>query len=257
MTATTERDGLTPDITSPTVNRPARRGSVPLADLFGSAVGKKWIMAVTGIGLMGFVFAHMVGNLKMYLGAEDLNHYGEFLRELLVPILPRTVALWGMRIGLVVAFGLHIHAAASLTMMNKRAKPVRNDVRTGVAVSFAARTMRYTGIVIGLFLLWHLADLTWGLEAVNPDFERGLPYENLVASFERVPVAVLYIVANLALGLHLFHGTWSLFQTVGTMNPRFNPKRNPLRVGFAATFAIVVAGINISFPLAVQLGIVG
>ena len=257
MTATQERDGLTPDITSPTVNRPVRRSKIPLLDLYQSAVGKKWVMAITGIALMGFVFAHMVGNLKMYLGAEDLNHYGEFLRELLVPILPRTVALWLMRIGLIVFFALHIHSAYSLTLMNRRARPERYERSDAVAISFAAKTMRYSGIVIALFLIWHLADLTWGVEFVNPDFVRGEPYENLVASLDRVPVAVLYVVANIALGLHLFHGTWSLFQTMGAMNPSFNPRRNPIRRGFAAGFAIIVAGANITFPLAVQFGIVG
>lgn len=257
MTATQQPPPLSPDISSPTVNRPLRRGSLPLVDLYKSGIGKKWVMAITGIMLMGFVFAHMVGNLKMFLGAEDLNHYGEFLRELLVPILPRTVALWLMRIGLVVALAFHIHAAASLTIMNRKARPESYSRRDYIAVSFAAKTMRYSGIVIGLFLIWHLADLTWGVEAVNPDFERGMPYENLVASFERPLVAAFYVLANIALGLHLYHGSWSLFQTVGSLSPRFNPRHNPLRRGFAAGFALVVAGINISFPLAVQLGIVG
>ena len=101
---------------------PATPPAWPL-ELYRSAVGKKWVMALTGIGLLGFVFAHMVGNLKVYLGAEDLNHYGEFLRELLEPLLPRTVTLWLLRIGLIVAFALHIHAAYALTLMNRRARP--------------------------------------------------------------------------------------------------------------------------------------
>jgi succinate dehydrogenase / fumarate reductase, cytochrome b subunit len=256
VTATQQPPDLSPDITSPTVNQPVKRGRFPLLDLYQSAVGKKWVMAITGIALMGYVFAHMVGNLKMYIGPEDLNHYGEFLRELLVPILPRTVALWLMRGGLTVAFVLHIHAAYSLTIMNRRARLESYSTRDYIAVSFAARTMRWSGIIISLFLVWHLADLTWGVEAVNPDFERGMPYENLAASLSRIPVAVLYIVANIALGLHLYHGTWSIFQTMGSMSPRFNPRHNPLRRGFAAGFAIIVAGINITFPLAVMFGVV-
>jgi succinate dehydrogenase / fumarate reductase cytochrome b subunit len=257
LTATNQAPGPSPDITSPRVNKPVRRGSFPLLDLYQSAVGKKWVMALTGIALMGFVLVHMVGNLKMYLGAEDLNHYGEFLRELLVPLLPRTVTLWIVRLGLIAAFVLHIHSAYSLTMMNRRAKPVGNERRDYIAASFAARTMRFSGIIIGLFLIWHLADFTWGVEAVNPDFERGMAYENLVASFEREPVSILYIVANVALGLHLYHGAWSIFQSLGSMSPRFNPRHNPLRRGFAAGFAILVAGVNITFPLAVLFGIVG
>lgn len=257
MTSTQQPPTPSPDITSPAVNRPVRRRSLPLLDLWQSAVGKKWVMAITGIALMGFVLAHMVGNLKMFMGAEDLNHYGEFLRELLYPLLPRTAALWLMRVGLIVFFALHISAAYSLTMMNRRSRPTSYSQRDYIAVGFAAKTMRYSGIVIGLFLLWHLADLTWGIEFVNPDFERGMPYENLVSSLQRVPVAILYVVANIALGLHLYHGSWSIFQTLGSMNPRFNPRRNPVRKGFAAAFAIVVAGANITFPLAVQFGVVG
>lgn len=257
MTATSSAPELSPDISSPTIRRPLRRSSFPLVDLYRSAVGKKWVMAITGIMLLGFVIAHAVGNLKMYLGAEHLNHYGEFLRELLVPILPRTVALWLLRIGLVVAAVAHVHSAATLTALNRKARPERYSRRDYIAVTFAARTMRLSGMVIGLFLVWHLADLTLGVEAVNGDFERGLPYENLSASFERPPVAALYVLANLALGLHLYHGAWSIFQTLGTMSPRFNPRHNPLRRGFAILVAVGIAGINISFPLAVQFGIVG
>ena len=257
MTATRQAPSLTPNVTSPPIRKPPRRSSFPLLDLYGSAVGKKWVMALTGIGLMGYVLAHMVGNLKMYLGPEDLNHYGEFLRELLVPILPRTVALWLLRIGLTVAFVLHIHAAYGLTVINRKARPERYESpRDYIAVSWAARTMRWTGVIILLFLLFHLADLTWGLDAANPEFVRGEAYQNLAYSLERWPVAALYIVANIALGLHLYHGGWSIFQSLGSMSPRFNPRHNPLRRGFAAGFAILVAGINITFPIAVLTGVV-
>src|SRR4029450_12802842 len=103
------------------VNRRPRRPAPWPVEFYRSAVGKKWVMALTGIGLMAYVFAHMFGNLKLYFGAEDLNHYSEFLRELLVPILPRTWTLWLLRVWLIVAFVFHIHAAASLTLMNRRA----------------------------------------------------------------------------------------------------------------------------------------
>jgi succinate dehydrogenase / fumarate reductase cytochrome b subunit len=257
VTATKEPPALTPDVTSRPIKRRYSRSPFAVVDLYRSAVGKKWVMALTGIALMGFVFAHMVGNLKMYLGPEDLNHYGEFLRELLVPILPRTVALWLMRIGLIVAFALHIHCAYGLTRLNQKARPVRyQSPRDYMAVSFAARTMRWSGIIVGLFLLFHLADLTWGLEAANPDFVRGEAYQNLAYSLDRWPVALIYILGNLALGLHLYHGSWSIFQSLGSMSPRFNPRHNPLRRGFAAGFAVIVAGINITFPIAVLAGIV-
>lgn len=257
MTATQEPPALTPNITSPPIRKPVKRSRFPLADLYKSAVGKKWVMAITGIALMGYVFFHMLGNLKMYLGPEDLNHYAEWLRELLVPFFPRTVTLWLLRIGLIAAFVFHIHAAYGLTVINRRARPEKYESpRDYIAASWAARTMRWTGVIVLLFLIFHLADLTWGIDAANPDFVRGEVYQNVAYSLERWPVAALYIVANLALGLHLYHGSWSIFQSLGSMSPRFNPRHNPLRRGFAAVFAIVVAGVNVTFPIAALAGVV-
>lgn len=231
---------------------PKAKGKAPfLVELYGSAVGKKYVMALTGIAIMGFVFAHMVGNLKMYFGPEDFNHYGEFLRELLVPILPRTLALWLLRIGLIVAFALHIHSAYSLTRMNHAAREVKyQSKRDYLAANYASRTMRYSGVIVGLFLIWHLFDLTW--TGTGATFVRGMPYENVAASLSRVWVAAIYVVANIALGFHLFHGSWSLFQSMGWNNPRFNRARRAFAAGFAG---IVVVG-NVSFPLAVTFGIV-
>jgi succinate dehydrogenase / fumarate reductase, cytochrome b subunit len=235
---------------TPVVNGPTRRRSVWPLELYRSAVGKKWVMAITGIALLGFVLAHMVGNLKVYLGADDMNHYGEFLRELLEPLVPRTFVLWGMRLGLIAAFALHIHAAYALTRMNHRSRDEKYaGGRDYVAANFASRTMRWTGVIVALYLLFHLADFTWG--TTNNEFVRGDPYNNLVASFERVPVAVLYIVANIALGIHIFHGTWSLFQSLGWNNPRFNR----WRVHFARAFATLIVVGNVSFPAAVLAGV--
>ncbi len=227
-----------------------------LVSFYRSAVAKKWIMAITGIMLMGFVFAHMIGNLKMFLGRDAngtfaIDHYGEFLRELLVPILPRTVTLWLLRLGLIGAFALHIHAAYSLTIINRRARPVKyQSERDYVAANFASRTMRWTGVIFLLFLFWHLADLTWGF--ANPDFQRGMVMHNLHESLTRVPIALLYIVGNLALGVHLYHGSWSLFQSLGLNNPRFNMWRRYFATGFAA---LIVIG-NVSFPVAWLTGAV-
>jgi succinate dehydrogenase / fumarate reductase cytochrome b subunit len=228
-----------------------------LLDLYSTSVGKKYVMAITGIALIGFVIFHMLGNLKMYLGPADFDHYAEFLRELLVPIVPRTVALWILRIGLIVAFALHIHAAYGLTRVNHRARAVKyQSARDYQVANFASRTMRWTGIIVALFLIFHLMDLTWGTaNAVGTDgtFVRGEAYNNVVRSMERVPVAIVYIVANIALGIHLFHGTWSLFQSLGWNNPRFNKWREYL----AITIATVVTVGNVSFPVAVLAGIVG
>jgi len=226
-----------------------------LIDLYSTAVGKKYVMAITGIIGIGFVVAHMIGNLKVYLGIVDgeydINVYGEFLRELLVPLLPRTYALWALRLVLIGALVLHVHAAYTLTVMNRRARPVKyQSKRDYVAADFAARTMRWTGIIVLLFLFWHLADFTWGW--FNPGFVRGEVYRNVDASLSRIPVAILYIVANIALGIHLFHGTWSLFQSLGWNSPRFNSWRR----GLATAIATIIVVGNVSFPIAVQAGIV-
>lgn len=230
-----------------------------LLDFYSTAVGKKYVMAITGIIGIGFVVGHMVGNLKAYIGTVnedgtevyDIDVYGEFLREILVPILPRTVFLWILRLVLIGALALHIHAAYSLTILNRKARPVKyQSARDYQVANFASRTMRWTGILVVLFIVWHLADLTWGW--VNPDFSRGDVYRNLDASLSRVPVAILYIVANIALGIHLFHGTWSLFQSMGWNNPRFNQWRRGLATGVAT---IVVVG-NVSFPVMTLAGVI-
>ncbi len=231
-----------------TALKPARKAPF-LVDFYRSAVGKKWVMAITGVMLMGFVLAHMIGNLKLYLGRSHFVEYAEFLRVLLVPIVPETGVLWILRAGLLGAFVLHMHASYSLTMMNRRARTVDyQSKRDYVAANWASRSMRWTGPIVLLFLIWHLMDLTWGW--VNPGGDDA--YDYVVESFSRVPVAALYVVANLALGVHLFHGAWSLFQSIGANSPRFNRWRRAFATGFAA---VVVAG-NVSFPIAVLAGII-
>ena len=228
-------------------------------DLYSTAVGKKYVMAITGIIGIGFVVGHMVGNLKVYLGviAEgdelvyDIDIYGEFLRDLLVPILPRTVFLWGLRLVLIGALLLHVHAAYSLTVLNRKARPVKYQTpRDYQVANFASRTMRWTGIIVLLFLAFHLADLTWG--ATSDEWVRGAVYFNIDQSLSRLPVAIFYILANIALGIHLFHGTWSLFQSMGWSSPRFNSWRR----GLATAIATVVVVGNVSIPIAVQAGII-
>lgn len=215
--------------------------------LYSTAVGKKYAMAISGLVLMGYVLLHMVGNLKIYFGAESLNKYSEWLREVGEPALPREWLLWGVRILLLAAVFIHIHAAYSLTVMNRRARPERyHSKRDYVAADFASRTMRWTGIIVFFFVIFHLLDLTWG--PANPDFITGDPYHNILESFERTPVAIAYIVANMALGMHLYHGAWSLFQSMGW----FGTWRRPFAICFAG---LIVMG-NVSFPLAVMFGVV-
>jgi len=237
---------------APDVNGTHRSSSNALIDLWRSAVGKKWVMALTGIGLMGFVFAHMFGNLKMFLGRTEFDHYAEGLRDLFSPIIPHGWALWGLRIGLIVMFALHIISAAQLTAMNRRSRPIRyQSPRDYIAANFAARTMRWTGIIVLLYLAYHLADLTWGW--VNPDFVHGAAYDNLVASLSVPYVAAIYLVGNIALGIHLFHGAWSMFQSMGINSPRYNGARK----AFAAGFVVVTIGMNCVFVVAILTGFVG
>jgi len=230
----------------------ARRSKPWLLEVYSTAVGKKYVMAITGIIGLGYIVAHMIGNLKAFFGPTALNEYGEWLREsLLYPILPHTWALWGMRAVLILAVVLHVHAAYGLTRVNMAARPVPyQSKRDYVAANFAARTMRWTGVIVFAFIIYHLADFTWGV--ANPGFERGEVYRNLVASFERWPVAVTYIIANVLLGVHIYHGIWSMFQSLGINNRRFNHLRKALAVGFT----VVVIGGFIAVPIAALAGII-
>jgi succinate dehydrogenase / fumarate reductase cytochrome b subunit len=243
--------------------RTTRRRKPFLLDLYSTAVGKKYVMAITGIGLIGFVVFHMIGNLKMYMGSTDLNEYAHFLEKLLYPILPEKVMLWILRAGLIVMAVLHVHAAVTLTTLNRKARAVKyQSSRDYEVANFASRSMRITGVVVLLFIVWHLLDLTFGTvnSYTGTKVAEGLPdaglkdvYGAVVYSFDRIPVAIFYIVANIALGVHLFHGVWSLFQSMGWNNPRFNKWRRQIAVGIAT---LVVVG-NVSFPVAAMAGIIG
>jgi succinate dehydrogenase / fumarate reductase cytochrome b subunit len=135
--------------------------------------------------------------------------------------------------------------------MNRKARPERyKSPRDYIAADFASRTMRWTGVIVALYVIFHLMDLTWG--TANPEFVRGDPYNNLVYSMERVPVAIVYILATIALAFHLYHGAWSLFQSLGINNPKYNRARRT----FAQVFAGIILVGNLSFPIAVQLGLV-
>lgn len=243
--------------------QPARRDKpkdlpFPLS-IYQTAVGKKWVMAITGLMLLGFVLFHMLGNLKLYIGEvehngqleQDINIYGEFLRDLLTPLFPRTYFLWLLRFGLIGAFGLHIHSAYSLTRLNAESNVRYQSKPDWLASNFASRTMRFSGIIVLLYLVFHLADLTWGI-IPGYDYIRGDVYHNLTESLSNPIVAIVYIVANMALSLHIFHGAWSLFQSLGINNPRYNAARRY----FAAGFALLILVGNISFPLAVLADLV-
>ena len=234
-----------------------------LLDLYSTAVGKKYVMGITGIAMMGFVLFHMIGNLKMYAGAADLDHYAHFLQTLLYPLAPKGWVLWILRGGLISMLFLHLHAAWSLTRLNRHARPVKYQSKRDYQIAnFASRSMRWSGMIVLAFIVWHLLDLTFGVVnsqvgemITHPGDEESVKsvYASIIHSFERTPVALFYVVANILLGIHLFHGTWSIFQSLGWNNPRFNNWRR----GFATGFASIVVLGNVSFPIAVMAGIVG
>jgi len=210
-----------------------------------STIGRKVVMAVTGAILFGFVLAHMLGNLQVYLGPEAMNNYAVFLRQML-----HGTGLWIARAILLVAVVLHIWSAASLTLTSRRARPEGYRREQWKESTYASRTMRWGGVILLLFIIYHLLHFTTG--TLHQSFIEGDVYHNFVAGFRNVWVSAFYIFAMLALGLHLRHGLWSMCQTLGVSHPRYIRMAH---VGAWIFAAIIVIG-NISFPLAVLAGIV-
>ena len=223
----------------------------PVLSLYRSAVAKKAVMAVSGIVLFGFILGHMLGNLKLYQGPEKINAYAEWLCQVGTPALPDSGLLWIARIVLLVAVFLHVLSATQLTLLNRKARPQAYKKRASIQATYAARTMRWGGVLIGLYVLYHLAHLTWG--SAHPDFVPGDVYRNVVVGFRVWWVSAFYLAAQVALGFHLYHGLWSMFQSLGWWQPD-NP--HDWRRRFAQVFAWVISLGNLSFPLAVLTGIV-
>jgi succinate dehydrogenase / fumarate reductase cytochrome b subunit len=217
----------------------------PRPGFLDSSVGKKVVMAATGVLLFGFVTVHMLGNLQAYMGAGPMNHYAEFLHTMV-----HGGGIWVFRAVMLTAVVLHAWAALSLTLANWSARPVGYRAKQHQAATLASRTMRWTGVVLGIFIVYHLLHLTTG--TVHPDFVKGDAYHNFVTGFQSWPVSAFYVVAQLCLGFHMWHGVWSLTQTLGLSHPRYDA----LRRRFAYAVAILVALVNISFPVAVLAGVI-
>ena len=198
-------------------------------------------MAVSGCILFLFVLGHLIGNLQIYEGPDQLNRYAVLLR--MEPAL-----LWAVRIVLLAMVLLHIWTSVQLAARNIAARPVGYQKKQATGSSYASRTMYWSGPIILAFVIYHLLDFTFG--KVNPHYEPGNVYGNVVASFQVIPVAVFYIIAMLLLCLHLYHGLWSMFQSLGIAHPRYTPM---LRRG-AAVMATLIAVGNISIPVAVLSG---
>jgi succinate dehydrogenase / fumarate reductase cytochrome b subunit len=219
-------------------------GAGRTARFYQGAIGKKIVMAATGFVLFGYVLAHLIGNLQIYLGPEQINAYARFLHSM--PPL-----LWTARIVLLACVVLHIVSSVQLWALNRAARPDRYVKTQNVPAGYASRTMLWSGPIIGFFVLFHILHLTTG--SVNLPFQELDVYNNLVNGFRLLPVSITYIVAMILLSMHLYHGLWSMFQTLGVSHPRYTPwlKR------FAAAFAIFIAVGNISIPVAVLAGLVG
>jgi succinate dehydrogenase / fumarate reductase cytochrome b subunit len=217
--------------------------------VWDSTVGKKTIMAVSGLVMLLYLVVHMFGNLKIFFGPGTFNGYAHWLRTLGEPFLHYEWALWIIRVALVVAVVLHAVCAYQLSRLDRRARPVayaHKKART----SYATRTMRWGGVILLLFLVWHLLDFT--TLTVNRNAEPGHPYENVVATFDTWYGDVIYIVAMLALGLHIRHGFWSAAQTLGAGSAT----RDRVLKTTANALALVLTAGFIAVPVGVMTGIV-
>lgn len=213
-----------------------------------SSIGKKALMAVTGAVWIGYLVLHMWGNLHIFQGAESFNHYAEFLRTVGEPVFSYAQVLWLIRIVIVLSLAAHMWSAWDLYRQAQRARSSNYAVKRVVQANYASRFMRIGGVVIILFVLFHLAHYTWGWVT---EFNRADPYRNVVIGFSNPVIVLFYLLALASLGLHLFHGVWSMFQTLGLNSRRFD--------GFFRGLAVFVAlVVPIGFattPLAVLFGI--
>ena len=208
-----------------------------------STVGKKIVMSVTGLIMVGFVLLHMIGNLQIFEGAARINAYSHFLHYTINELL------WLVRVVLLVAVVLHIVAAIQLTRTDRAAQPVDYRRREPQAATVASRSMRWGGLALALFIVFHLLHLTTG--TIQPvAFAPGDVYANVVGGFRIWWVTLIYVLAMIALGLHIFHGAWSSIRTLGLNRPKAQPMRRPV----AALVAVILwAGFSV-VPVAVFLG---
>ncbi len=219
--------------------------------LYQSSIGKKVLMAVTGVILFLFVLVHMIGNLKVYQGQEKFDAYAEFLREVGYPVFGHGQLLWIARLGLLFCIGVHLVAALQLYIQSKRARSVGYKRFDDLSFHYASRTMRWGGVVILAFVVYHLLHLTTG--TAHPEFVAGAAYRNLVVGFSFWPVSLAYMLAMIPLGMHIYHGLWSGTQTLAWQAPYVKSWRRAV----AATIATIIVVGNISIPLSVLAGWIG
>ncbi|GMV53955.1 MAG: succinate dehydrogenase cytochrome b subunit [Flavobacteriales bacterium] len=220
--------------------------------VWNSTIIQKWVMAISGLGIVGFLIAHLSGNLLVFLGPEHMNSYAVELRGLL-----HGSALWVARIGLIVMLVLHVITGIKLTRLNKGARTVRNERVTPRASTVAGRSMAYTGLLILVYILYHLAHFTWGMaqpEAFNHVDAAGRHdvYRMIVEGFSQPLIVVIYAIAMVVTGMHLNHAIQSAFQTLGINHPKYTPL---IRTIGPLLGLLIVVGF-LSVPLAVITGLV-
>jgi succinate dehydrogenase / fumarate reductase, cytochrome b subunit len=221
--------------------RPPRVASVQL----------KFVMAVTGAVMLLYLVLHMVGNLKIFFGQRALDTYAAWLREVGEPALPGSGLLWIVRAVLIVSVVAHAVSATVLALRARRARPVRYARRKAPSTNYASRTMRWGGVILLLFVIYHILDLTTG--TLNPNGVQGQVYDNVVADFSRWYVTLAYTVAMVALGFHIRHGVWSAMQSLGRSS---GPAQTRYKA-VALVVAVVITAGFLAVPFAVQFGLVG
>ena len=222
-----------------------KRGDNRAPSFWASTVGKKIVMAVTGILMFAFVMGHLLGNLQVFEGPAKLNAYGAFLHSI-------GELLWPVRAILLIAIALHIIATVQLGLRNKRARPIGYSVKKAIASSYASRTMYWSGPIVLAFIIFHLLHLTAGYIHPGAAYIEGDVYHNVVSGFQVWWVSVSYIVAISLLGLHLRHGLWSMFQTLGIHQPQYTARLQTT----ALVIALLIVLGYISIPISVLLGLV-
>lgn len=213
-----------------------------LRAFWASTVGKKIVMALSGLILVAFTVAHMAGNLQAFVSPERFDAYAHLLQGPLIELV------WVQRVVLLIAVVLHVVAAVQLTLRNRAARPEAYAKKEAQAATFAARTLRLGGLILLVFIVYHLLHFTTG--TLHPDFRRGQAYHNLITGLRSPAVAWFYLIAMAALALHLFHGVWSSVRTLGAAPPSANPFKRRAALGLA----VIIAGGFAAVPIAVMIG---
>ena len=221
-----------------------------LDSLYQSSIGKKIAMALSGIVFFGYLVLHLTGNLKAFTGEQHFNEYSEFLRTAGAPVLGYGQLLWIVRIILLAALLVHVVAFLQLWAKSRAARAVGYRKYDPEVFSRASRTMKWGGIAILLFVIYHILHLTTG--DVHPTFEPHQAYRNMVDGFHSPLSSIIYVIGMIAVGLHLYHGLWSATQTMGLNNRNYNHLRRPI----AMTLALVITLGFLSVPAAVWIGII-